>query len=92
MNQVPNESWLWTVVVVQGDREDLYNFQDPATGNQVTPAFQDKDAAQAFWTRLTARPSGEGVVQAIQRPNLEAAAKRHGLTVVLYGADGRPLA
>jgi hypothetical protein len=92
MNQAPNENWLWTVVVVQGDREDLYNFQDPASRDQVTPAFKDKDTAERFWARLKPLPPGQGIVQAIRREELAAAARRNGLTAVIYDPEGRKLA
>jgi hypothetical protein len=92
MKQAPDENWLWTVVVVQGEREDLYNFEDPVSNRQVTPAFADKDSAERFWARLTPRPSGEGVVQAVRRPDLAATARQNDLVVIVYDADGRELA
>ncbi len=91
MKQAPNKNWLWTVIVVRGEREDLYNFQDPTSGDQVTPAFSDKASAERFWARLNPPPPGQGVVQAARRDDLAAAARRHGLAVVVYDPDGRPL-
>ncbi len=80
--------YLWAVVVTHGSREDLFNFQHPERRDQVVPAFETKEAAQAFWDRLTTRPEGRGEIQAFHKQNLLAAARQNGLAVVVLGEDG----
>lgn len=94
MNQAQPDpgDYLWAVVVNRQSREDLFNIQHPEGDEQVVPAFENKEAAQAFWDRLTTRPEGRGEVQAFHKENLAAAARQNGLTVVVLGQDGSLLA
>ncbi|MBU0514753.1 MAG: hypothetical protein KJ621_08265 [Proteobacteria bacterium] len=90
MNQAHPDigDWLWAIVVTRGPHEDLFNYEHPQRGEHLVPAFENKEAAQGFWDRLTARPEGQGEVQAFHKPNLVAAARQNGLAVVVLGPDG----
>lgn len=92
LGQYDRTEYVWIIVVTDNQgQENLFNFEHPAFGHNIVPAFKKKEDALRFDARLPAQAPGPRSIEAMHTEQLRKVLEATDLTAHVIDPDGKPI-